>query len=765
MKKVKNAFIFILLALITFSCTKDIKKDQNKTAFPGNLKYVDPDIGAVGYLLHPMRPNIQLPNQPVRMHPYRKDYLDDQIAFFTLSMVSHREGELFGVLPGVLKDKNDTWNNKQTWDHDLEVLKPNYYSVYFVDSEITTEFVPGKKAGFFRFNFPQKGIKKLKFNIIHQGEWEKGYGNTLIGVEEFGGMKAYVYGEFNTKVSIYFDQETIVNKRRKTSREQANAWVTFPEEIQQPVKFKYAISYISIEQAKKNLNDEIPAWDFESLRQQAALIWKDKLGQIRVEGGTEAQRRVFYTSLYRYYERMVDISEDGRYYSAYDHKVHRDKRDFYVDDWVWDTFRAQHPLRMILSPDQEADMLQSYVRMYEQGGWMPQFPLLYMDKPAMHGFHSTIVFLDAYRKGIRNYDVKKAYEGMKKNATEATMIPWANGKKTVLDDFYRRKGYFPALRPEKKETVKKVHWFEKRQSVAITLAHSYDDWALAQMALELGRKKDYKYFSKQALNYKNLYRPELYLMMPKDSRGNWIDIDPKIDGGPGGRDYFDENNAYTYAWQVQHDIKGLIDLMGGRAQFISNLDQLFREDLGRTKYQFYALFPDSSGMVGQFSMGNEPSFHIPYLYNYAGAPWKTQKRVRFLLDVWFNDSIFGIPGDEDGGAMTSWIIFSSMGFYPVTPGLPVYNIGSPIFDKISIDLSNGKTFTIIAKNTSPKNKYIQHARLNGKDYNKVWFTHQDIINGSTLELIMGDKPNKKWGSAPESAPPDYNELMKELYDK
>jgi len=241
-------------------------------------------------------------------------------------------------------------------------------------------------------------------------------------------------------------------------------------------------------------------------------------------------------------------------------------------------------------------------------------------------------------------------------------------------------------------------------------------------------------------------------MMPKDSDGNWIAIDPKFDGGPGGRDYYDENNGYTYAWLVQHDIQGLINLMGGKKQFIANLDNLFREGLGRTKFQYYANFPDGSGMVGQFSMGNEPGFHIPYLYNYAGAPWKTQKRVRFLLDAWFQDSTLGIPGDEDGGAMTSWIVFSSMGFYPVTPGLPIYTIGSPVFEKTSIALDNGKTFTILAKNASKKNKYIQSAKLNGKVYEKAWFTHDDILKGSTLELEMGEYPNKEWGTKKEDRP-------------
>ncbi len=242
-------------------------------------------------------------------------------------------------------------------------------------------------------------------------------------------------------------------------------------------------------------------------------------------------------------------------------------------------------------------------------------------------------------------------------------------------------------------------------------------------------------------------------MWPKNAKGDWIEIDPKFDGGPGGRDYYDENNGYTYQWQVQEDIHGLIKLMEGREKFTANLDQLFREDLGRTKFQFWAKFADATGMVGQYSMGNEPSFHIPYLYNYSGEPWKTQKRIRFLLDVWFQDNIFGIPGDEDGGGMTAFVVFSSMGFYPVTPGLPIYNIGSPVFESVKIKLNNGKTFSLITHHYAKANKYIQSAKLNGQPLNRPWFTHTDLLNGATLELDMGPLPNKKWGSAVEAAPP------------
>ena len=247
------------------------------------------------------------------------------------------------------------------------------------------------------------------------------------------------------------------------------------------------------------------------------------------------------------------------------------------------------------------------------------------------------------------------------------------------------------------------------------------------------------------MDYQNLWHPEHRLFMPKDEDGKWVDIDPKSAGGLGYRAYYDENNGWTYAWDVQHDIEGLTTLLGGKEASEKRLDQLFREPLGMRKSQFYVNGSNSTGMVGQFSMGNEPSFHIPYLYNYFGAPWKTQKRTRFLLDVWFKDNIFGIPGDEDGGGMTAFVVFSSMGIYPVTPGLPYYNITSPVFEKVSIDLQNGNTFTVIAKGANKTNKYIQKAFINGAEIYSPFITHKQIMDGGTLELILDELPNKDWG--------------------
>jgi predicted alpha-1,2-mannosidase len=274
------------------------------------------------------------------------------------------------------------------------------------------------------------------------------------------------------------------------------------------------------------------------------------------------------------------------------------------------------------------------------------------------------------------------------------------------------------------------------------------------LARDLGNDADYQFFLKRAANYKNVFRQDKNHVWPKDADGKWIeDYEPGFSGGQGGRDYTTENNGYTYDWDVQHDLHGLSELMGGRAQAEEKLDLLFRQSIGRSKYDFWYKFPDASGLVGEFSMGNEPSLHIPYIYNYLGAPWKTQKRVRMLLDTWFTDTTLGIPGDEDGGGITSFVVFSMMGFYPVTPGVPIYDLCSPVFDRVTIRLENGKTLSIVCHNNSKDNKYIQSIRLNGKPLQQVWFKHADIMNGGRIELQMGNTPNEKLGADPADFPP------------
>ncbi|PST82461.1 alpha-mannosidase [Pedobacter yulinensis] len=695
------------------------------------IDYVDPTIGGVGLILEPTRPAVHQPNSMVRVFPARKDQLDDQIGYFPLAISSHRQPWLFRFMP--VSGKLDA-GAAGKFSSANERITPAHYQVNLIESGIHLAFTPGQRSGFFKVTFTGAD-NFLRLGIENKGTIRTEGRRAVSGTEEFSGMKAYFYAESNTDLSPVTGQAG----DRHTYLKVAGTAKT--------ILWKYGLSFISTEQAKANLAREIPAWEFDALRKQATDSWNRKLGQMQVQGGTEAQKRVFYTSLYRSYERMVDINEYGKYYSAYDHQVHQSDKPFFVDNWLWDTYIALEPLQTILNPKMQGEKIDSYVEMYKQGGWMPSFALVFGDNPCMTGNHAASWILDSRIKGVTNFDLDKAYEGLRKNALSGTLLPWRNGPATVLDSFYAKKGYMPALAPGEKETVKEVHGFERRQAVSVTLENSYDDWCIAQLADLRKDKKDYNLFLSRAAYYRNVFRKDKGFVWPKDKDGNWIEpFDPKFSGGQGGRDYFTENNAYTYNWDVKHDFTGLFELMGGPRKAEEKLDNLFRESLGRSKYQLWYTFPDATGLVGQFVMGNEPSFHIPYLYNHLGSPWKTQQRIRMLMDTWYTDNFFGIPGDEDGGGMTAFVVFSMAGFFPVTPGIPVYSIGSPSFSQVSIKLDNGKTFRVTAKNNNKLNVYIQGAKLNGKSLDRSWFTHQELLAGGHLELVMGPLPNTNWGT-------------------
>ncbi len=704
------------------------------------LKYVDPTIGGVGVVLEPTRPTVHLPNQMIRVFPIRKDQLDDRVLNFPLTNVSHRLYSVFGFLPLDEEITPDSWHKWQTYDN--EITRPYYYASELGDSGCFLEFTPSKKSGIFRVSFSTDANHHLRLSTLNgNGKITLQGKRQIVGEEEFAGMKAYLHAEISSDVV----------EGKYVSDADKNTLIIDVNNSSKTVSFRYGLSYISVEQARINLENEIPNDNFEAVKSSAKEAWDDALSLIRVKGGTEAQKRVFYTAFYRCYERMVDINEYGKYYSNYDKQIHVSDKPFYVDNWIWDTYIALEPLHTIIRPEVERDRINSYIEMYKQGGTMPSFALVTGDWPAMTGNFAAAWITDTWFKGVRDFDLKTAYVGIRKNSLDATLIPWSNGSKTSLDEFYNEHGYMPGLPPGEKEAVAEIDdTWEKRQSVAVTTANSYSDWCIAQLASELGKQDDKELFLKRAAFYKNVFRTDKNFMWPKDKDGNWIEpYDPRF----ADRSYFTENNAYTFDWDVKHDLKGLFQLMGGREMAEAKLDQLFREDLGMPKFRFWGILPDASGLVGQFSMGNEPGFHIPYLYNYLGSPWKTQKRVRMLLDAFFTDSLFGIPGDEDGGGMSAFVVFSMMGFFPVTPGSPVYAIGSPVFEKISITLPGGKEFVVKAKNCSKENKYIQSAILNGKTLDKPWFTHESLIKGGTLEFVMGNQPNKKWGAGENDAPP------------
>jgi predicted alpha-1,2-mannosidase len=750
----KTALTVIIIILISSQSCRQQSSD---------LKYIDPAIGNVAPLLNSNRPVVHLPNQMIRVFPMRYDHLDMQITAFPLMALNIITPQLvFSVKPSAGEVSDTCWNRRLNYDQDFEINRPWYYSVLLTDDDIKVEFTAGERSGIYRFTFPE-GVKKnlLMSHCYANGLYEFENTNKIRGTEfvidaihQQKGV-VYVYGVFSgTPESGISKGEKDWGKysvgkwggSKPTKMEGEKAWITYSENDPSVIEFRYAVSFISREQAEKNYN-ELNGVSFEKLKERGMSAWEKVTDQIKVEGGTEAQRRTFYTSLYRCYARMVNMSEDGKYFSGYDKTIHEDKIPYYTDDYSWGNFLALHPLRMILDPVKEGDMLQSYVRMYSESGWMPDYPKFFGDREGMFGFHSAVMFLDAYRKGVRNWDFDKAFEGLLKSAGQATMLPSRNGPKGALEDFYNEKGYYPALHPGETETDTTVlaRKGQKRSAVAITLAHSYDGWALSELAKESGNSSVFKQFAPKAGNFKNLWNKEAGFFLPKDKDGNWIEIDPKFpEESPG--DYYNENNGWIYLWNVQHDIEGLIGLMGGEKNFINRLDQLFTEKLDRGKVEFFRKFPDQTGLIGNFGMGNQVSFLIPYLYNYTKSPWKTQKMTRLILDTWFKDNIFGVPGDEDGGSMSAWVVFSSMGFYPVKPGIPMYTITSPVFSKITISLPGGKTFTLIARNCSRTNKYIQSASLNGRILTSPWFSHDDLISGGKLVLDMGEKPSGIWNS-------------------
>ncbi|MEN6454577.1 MAG: GH92 family glycosyl hydrolase [Prolixibacteraceae bacterium] len=712
------------------------------------VDYVNPYMGNISHLLVPTYPTIHLPNSMLRVSPERSDYTGVCLRGLPLEITSHRGSSAFNLSPY----QGDDAGLKPIifYSYDLEKLTPYSYSVYLDEQQTQVNFGLSNQGAIYELAF----TRDLPVNLVlnsRNGEmkWD---GEALSGFQLL---------ENNTRVYLYLKPEqkpsgvsVLDNNGSKTGTSatgrDASVVLNFLKGTKS-MTLRYGISFIDAGQAKKNLEREVGGKTVAQLQADGRRIWNETLGKIEIAGGTDDDRTVFYTSFYRCYERPVCVSEDGRYFSAFDGKIHDDNgRSFYTDDWIWDTYRAHHPLRILLDPQKEEDILNSFLLMAGQMEhfWWPTFPEITGDSRRMNSNHGVASVLDAYRKGLRNFDIEQAYLACKGAITEKTLAPWSGVPAGQLDQFYKDHGYIPALKEGEKETFPEVHGFEKRQPVAVTLGTSYDEWCLSQIAMEIGKTEDSRYFEKQSLNYRNLFNPKTGFFHPKDSEGNFIEpFDYVFSGGLGARNAYDENNAWVYRWDVQHNIPDLIRLMGGNDKFVQNLDAMFVQPLGKSKFEFYSQLPDHTGNVGQFSMANEPSLHIPYLYNYAGQPWKTQKMIRKLLHEWFRNDLMGVPGDEDGGGMSSFVVFSSMGFYPVTPGLAGYSMGSPVFKQVKIHLGNGKVFEIEAPNASFDNKYIQSATLNGEKLNSHWFDHADLAKGGKLVVEMGNKANYSWGNS------------------
>ncbi len=611
-----------------------------------------------------------------------------------------------------------------------EQASPGYYSVKLADYGIKVELTATKRVGFQRYTFPKNKKDYVILDLTHR---DKVLASSFkqVGPAAFEGMRRsqswaqdqylYYYIQFNQPVKQLYLSVNDTVRPGKTSANSKNIKVVFDfGKLKNPVLLiKTGISAVSADGARKNLEAEVPGWNFDAIRQQARAVWNKELSKIRIKAD-QTTRAIFYTALYHTMiapNLFMDV--DGKYRGT-DLKIHQAKNfTNYTVFSLWDTFRATHPLYTLIEQKRDEDFIRTFLHQYENGGQLPVWELAGNYTGCMIGYHSVPVIVDAYMKGLRDFNAEEAFQAMKHSAMQNKLGLAA----------YKKYGYIPS----DKESA----------SVSKTLEYAYDDWCIAQMAKALNKPEDYRYFIQRAQNYKNIFDPQTGFMRPK-SDGIW-----KYPFDPTEVDFnYTEANAWQYTFFVPQDVSGLMKLMGGKKKFARKLDQLFTTQQKLTgRHQ-----PDITGLIGQYAHGNEPSHHIAYLYDYAGQPWKTQAMVQKIMKEMYSDQPNGLAGNEDCGQMSAWYVLSAMGFYSVTPGEPVYALGSPRLHQAEIHLSNGKTFTIQARNLSDKNIYIQSATLNGKPYSRSYLTQKTIMKGGKFVLVMGPKPNKSFGAAPGEVP-------------
>ena len=651
---------------------------------------------------------------------------------------------------------------RSRFSHDQEHASPGYYSVQLQDYGIKAELTLTERAGFHRYTFPKSDASHILIDMEH------GIGDRCTDAEIKILNNAEIVGHrassgFVKKQNVYFcakfskpfssfgtwEKSRVKDASSDAAGNQVGAFVNYVTTENEIIEIKVGISYTSIEQARLNLDTEITQWDFDQVKEKARNNWANALSKIDAEmdpagdeGYAKEKMTTFYTALYHSLLFPATFSDVDGKYMGLDNQVHTSKDFNYRSDYsLWDTFRAEMPLLTLIHPERSNDAVNTMIAQYEQGGWMPtpqQFGNSYTND--MIGDHPVVVILDAWQKGIRNFDLAKAYEAVRKNAMETPPADHPSKGRRSLEA-YIKFGYLP--------------YTEIRESVSRTLEYAFNDWCVAQLARELGKMDDYEMFIKRASNYKNVIDASTGFARPKDVDGKWLSsFDPKFVGQ--GKDrHYTEANAWQYTWFVPHDIQGLVNIEGGRERFVERLDSLFK-----TSSEIHSTVSDVTGLIGQYAHGNEPGHHTVYLFNYAGAPWKTQEIVRTVMDSLYHSGPAGLCGNEDMGQMSAWYVLSAMGFYPVAPGQNVYEIGSPEFTRVTIHLdkafNKGKDFVIETKNNSKVNKYIQSATLNGKPLNKPWFAQEEISNGGKLVFTMGPIPNKKWGSNPGDVPPSMS---------
>jgi predicted alpha-1,2-mannosidase len=626
-----------------------------------------------------------------------------------------------------------------------ESARPYRYDVTLEDYGIRVAMTATSRAGILRFRFPQSANAW----ILLQANSRVGEGLIRIdpekrevsgvnpahrlyaGLGKPAGFSGYFVARFDHAFRTFGAWTGTDRKDGATEQPGTHgapgAYLGFQAGANEVIQVKVGTSFTSLEEARRNLDAEIPGWDLDGIAEAARAAWNGVLSRIEIREPSAAKRRIFYTALYHSFLLPRVFSDVSGTYPGFAGEGKTETArgfEYYCDFSLWDTFRSLHPLLTIIDPTRTRDMVQSLIAQGRQGGFLPIYPAWNSYTSEMIGDHAIAVIGDAYLKGIRGFDMDEAYRLMRKNATEGPTSHelYVDGRGRRALDSYLKYGFIPLEDPV-------ADAFHKGEQVSRTLEYAYDDFVLAEVAKALGKHEDYEMFRARAGNYRNVIDPSVGFARGRHADGSWaVPFDPAGDYG-----YITEGLPFQYTFFVPQDIEGLIQLVGGRGTFVAKLDALFEG-------KFY-------------NHGNEPSHHIAYLYDYAGAPWKTQMRVRRVMESEYYDRPAGIAGNDDCGQMSAWYVLSALGIYAVAPGVPVYQIGTPLFDEAVVRLPGGESFRVRAPGASEGRFYIQSAKLNGRPLTKTWIAHRDIVSGGELEFEMGSQPNPKWGSGPEDAPP------------
>lgn len=629
---------------------------------------------------------------------------------------------------------------------DEEKASPDSYKVTLNKYNIESEISATSRAGILKFKY---NVYNKRPYIVIEPNSDEGLGFVKIDKEnnivygfnpvhriyqgwgDYAGFNGYFVIQFSKPITIYGtwenDQILFESQEIQGDSSSVGAFVGFDHTNELIVKV--GTSFTGFDGALANLNTEIPGWDIDQIKEKSSNAWGKILDKIEVSGGDSEQRKKFYTALYHSYLLPRVFSDvDGRYIGfAEDTTIHQANGfDYYADFSMWDTYRSVHPLMTILEPAKTSHMVQSLIKKAEQGAWLPIFPAWNHYTSAMIGDHVISMICDAHSKGIDGFDKELAWKYMSKNAFTFNddRASYVSGKGRRALNTYLEHGFLPM-------EEKIPDSFHKQEQVSRTLEYAYDDFVLSEYAKSNDKKEAYHKLKKRASNWKNVFDESVGYVRGKHADGSWFEpFDPNETRTP----YITEGTPFQYTWYVPHDAYGLMDLMGGSQRYIEKLDTLFETD--------------------QYWHGNEPGHQTAYMYAYAGAPWKTQQRIKRIIDEEYGIGPGGLSGNEDAGQMSAWLVFSMMGFYPVCPGTPYYVIGTPSFKEIKLNLENGNEFKITAKNVSDSNFYIQSATMNGLPFERAWLRHEEIISGGELIIEMGPEPNKKWASEESNLPPD-----------